>query len=310
MSQTLLSPRQGRLHAGLTLVEMAVAFTVIALVTGGIFVGRSLIRSAELQTVISDANRYKQAAKLFRDKYKYLPGDFPNAASIWGTDASCNTTTIPNSDSAPSNHAPKMETCGGDGNGFIAGYIETSASQGSPSALGWPTPANVGTAATREAIRAWQHLANAKLIEGTYSGAASDATGGYEPGVNVPAGPDRAVSGYALFHAASIGPNGRDPGGVPVNDVYPGDYGHIIGYGYARGVPIRRGMVNPILSAADAASIDEKSDDGRPATGNVRSFPPANASSPNCADSSDPAIASYRSDGQGVACALIFITGS
>lgn len=275
--------------------------TVIALIVGGILVGKSMIRSAELQSIVNNVSRFKQAAKLFRDKYKYLPGDLPTAASLWGGDVFCNVATMPNSDSTAANHAPKQETCGGDGNGFIAGWTAAQPSQ-------WPTPATVGsTSANREAIRAWQHLANAELIEGRYSGAASDTTGGYEPGINVPAGPDHQANGYGLFHASPIAANGTSPGGTPIDNVYPGDYGHVIGYGYARSEQIRKGLAKPALSAADAANIDGKVDDGKPATGYVRSFTPA-SESPSCASLSDPATAAYRSSEEGIACALIFVT--
>lgn len=287
-------------RAGFTLVELAVVLTVIALMIGGILVGRSLIRSAELQSVISDVSRFKQAAKLFRDKYKFLPGDFPNAAAIWGTDTSCDTGAVPNIDGTAANHDRKQATCGGNGNGYIAGYNSAQPSQ-------WPTPSVVGsTSANREAIRAWQHLANAKLVEGAYSGAASDITGGYEPDVNVPEGPDEA--GFALFHSSPISPDGETPGGLSVVNVYPSAYGHIIGFGNGRGNQIRKGMVRPALSAADAVDIDGKVDDGKPAAGDVLSFTPV-SESPSCASSSDPASAVYRSSEEGVACALIFITG-
>lgn len=50
---------------------------------GGILAGQSLIRAAELRSITNDYQRYQAAAFAFRDRYFYLPGDLPNALSIW-----------------------------------------------------------------------------------------------------------------------------------------------------------------------------------------------------------------------------------
>ncbi len=68
---------------GFTLIELSLVLVIIGLLVGGVLVGKELIRSAELISVVSDVNKFKIAVTLFMDKYKYLPGDMPNASAIW-----------------------------------------------------------------------------------------------------------------------------------------------------------------------------------------------------------------------------------
>src|SRR5690606_27762818 len=100
-------------------------------------VGRSVMRNSELQSVTMDAKKYISALKQFRDKYRYLPGDMPNAEDFWGTN--------PNSMGSFESNPPCRETTNGDGNGIIE-------------------------AEDGESFPLWQQLANAKLIDGMYNG--------------------------------------------------------------------------------------------------------------------------------------------
>lgn len=77
-----------------SLVELSVVLIILGLVTGGILAGQSLIRSAELQSTITQITDLKQAVGVFRDKYGDLPGDLPNAASIWSTAVNGNGNTL------------------------------------------------------------------------------------------------------------------------------------------------------------------------------------------------------------------------
>jgi prepilin-type N-terminal cleavage/methylation domain-containing protein len=67
-----------------SLVEISIVIVILALLIGGIITGRSLIRAAELRSVMTDANAYIAAVGNFRTQYRYLPGDAPNAESYWG----------------------------------------------------------------------------------------------------------------------------------------------------------------------------------------------------------------------------------
>ncbi len=113
---------------------------ILGLLVGGVLSGRALIRSSELRSVTVDLARYQTAVNSFRDKYFVAPGDIPNATSFWGvaagtgSDATCYAFV-----------STTAATCNGNNNGMM----DTSA----------------------ERYRAWQHLANAGLIEGQYNGA-------------------------------------------------------------------------------------------------------------------------------------------
>ncbi len=144
---------------GFSLIELAVVMTIIALILGVIVIGRSMSRSAQLQGVLGDIERFQQAIYNFRTTYSALPGDMSNATAIWGTDPSgC----------PASNTTPRVGTCNGNGDDKI----------------------NLNLANGNETSRAWQQLANAGLIEGRYSGAPGPiSTFDVQPGNNVPKSP-------------------------------------------------------------------------------------------------------------------------
>ncbi len=95
-----------RSRAGFTIIELSIVVVILGLLTGGILMGQSLIRGAEIKSVISDFQKYQSAAKQFRDQYNALPGDMANANSVWPTAVS------------------------GDGNGAIASTAAAAASPG------------------------------------------------------------------------------------------------------------------------------------------------------------------------------------
>lgn len=284
---------------GFTIFEMLIVVTIIGLIAGSILIGRTIIRNAEIQSVITDVNQFKNAAKLFREKYRYLPGDLPNAASLWGVDAGCNAGSTPNVDSTVANVTRKEATCGGNGNGYIGGTAD---------GVNFPTPARAVLTTQKETRRAWQHLANAKMIEGSYTGATASGSAQMVPGLNVPAS-DIDLNGFIIMYSYVVDDNNMTPGGVVDNNVYPSRYGHIIEYGNTVGNCADCTLDKAGLFPADAARIDTKVDDGNPAFGNVMTFSPANVNMPNCATSTTPSAAAYKLSIEAPACALIFITG-
>lgn len=300
-----------RHQSGFTLMEMVVILTIIALIIGGVLMGRSIMRNSELQAVISDVNRLRNAAKMFQDKYTYLPGDFPDAGSLWGGDTGCNVAATPDTDAATENHVPKKATCGGNGDGSIGNY----GSVGGP-----PSPAYIGSwtgsTPSRETLRLWQHLANAGFIEGQYSGIGSDGLAGYGivagmyPGLNVPASKMGDKNGYIMFQANYVTSAGKRMDGT-TDELYsyPGQYGHVIEFGTTNGVSAKAAMLKPGMTAEDAAQIDSKIDDGKPGYGSVLPFNPTNSAAPDCTNSGDPALAYYKTTVEGINCSLIFVTG-
>jgi prepilin-type N-terminal cleavage/methylation domain-containing protein len=262
--------------SGFTLLELSIVLVIITLITGSIMAGRSLIHNAELQSIITDVDRFKKAAVLFKTKYKELPGDFPAATGIWGTDSAC---------PAAVNVVPKVATCNGNGDGFIVDANTLTPTGG--------TSANI-----YETVRAWQHLANAGLIEGNYSGAIASLTNRQLAGVSTPLSKLNQNT-YDIFHVL--------PGSY--TGAYQANYRHIIVYGRVYGVSIDNAPFSPGLSTTDARSIDEKIDDSYPGRGMVLSYTNAIVSTAECATTAISTTAEYYTSKTGLKCALIFLTG-
>lgn len=234
--------------SGVTIFELAIVVTVIGLVVGGIWVGADLMRQAELRTITKNVNAYIAAIGQFKEKYQYLPGDLPNAEDYWGSDDSCPNTAA--------NEVPKRETCSGDGSGLVG-----------------------NSGASYEKFRVWQHLADAELIAGIYTGVS---------GTGAPFGSD-AVAG---LNSPKIGKNvgfsfyyvNTDPTcfSLPcplIYSMYPPYYlkDHVIEIAdFTGGYD-----ASPILEPAEAAEIDRKLDDGRPLSGKVQA-PLNDIVMPNC----------------------------
>lgn len=69
-----------KFQSGFTLVELAVAMTIIGLLIGGVLKGQQLIFNARVQRVIKDISAYTTALAAFEDKYDQLPGDMRTAS--------------------------------------------------------------------------------------------------------------------------------------------------------------------------------------------------------------------------------------
>lgn len=135
----------------------------------------------------------------------------------------------------------------------------------------------------------WQHLARAELIEGRYTGASTDTTD-YErtPGVNTP----RLSLGQAYFISAEyLGtPTASDPQqfNVPFN-------ANLFWIG------------DNVLKPEELWSIDRKIDDGRPASGTVRTLKSSSSWAPNCADSDIASSATYKTTNSAKKCILLYL---
>lgn len=213
---------------GFSLVELSIVLVILGLLTGGILAGQNLIRAAELRAVTTEYDRYVAATHTFRDKYFAIPGDMNNAEAFWDAPASC-----------PGTAGTGTQTCDGNGDG------------------------NVGLAAAvsqyGEVYTFWQHLANAGLIEGSYTG----ITGAGGVAESLVENSPRSKFSQGLWFASTAN-------GVAGNaSVLAGNYG---GYLFV-GTPLAANApIDPLFTPEEAWNIDTKMDDGRPGQGNVWAY--------------------------------------
>lgn len=76
-----------RSQSGFTLVEIAIVLVIVGLLLGGVLKGQELINSAKVRNMISQMDGMKAAVFAFQDRYRALPGDMPNAATVVGNGA-------------------------------------------------------------------------------------------------------------------------------------------------------------------------------------------------------------------------------
>ena len=269
-------------RAAFSLVELSIVLVILGLLTGGILAGQSLIHAAELRSITTDYNKYATATRAFRDKYFALPGDMVNATAFWGSlggtgaDATCQAIDATGG----------TATCNGDNDGSLL----------------W----GGNTTNRYEWFRFWQHLANAGLIEGSYTGT---GTAGYAPGINLPAS---KVTGTVFLPR-----NGLAYTAAGVSTMYTGSTNAFAG-DYGKSVLSYTGL-NPSSATAgswalkpeDAWNLDTKLDDGMPGTGKVMSNK-GDGTNTFCSSTAGGAVASdagatYKFTNTAKDCGLYFI---
>ncbi len=237
-----------------SLVELSIVLVILGLLTGGILAGQALIKAAELRNVAREYTKFQTAMLTFKDKYFNYPGDMTNATAFWGKDnANCPGDT---------GTAATPGTCNGNGDGILTAV---------------------------EGLRAWQQLANAALIEGSYTGTGSGA-----PGVNVPQSKyGGGTYGYQIFNYTkssynwTTGPSSTDT----INHYRFGVASTCCGGEIIDGNQ---------FATEDAWNIDTKLDDAKPAFGKVW------ARSNSCATSTNTTAADYALTTSGNVCGLLF----
>jgi prepilin-type N-terminal cleavage/methylation domain-containing protein len=270
---------------GFTLIEMSIVLLIIGLIVGAVMLGKTLIRQSQVMSVTTDVQTYIAATKQFQQKYGMLPGDFTGAQALWGINPYCSW----------HGQGTGTQTCNGDGNGQVGGGSGTSDEE-------------------YETILFWQHLANAGLIAGSYSGSESSGGDGFYsiPGTNVPTSKVRG-GGYSIVWVGNYPADYCCAAGM-----FAANYGHIIIFGAQNSWGA--GQTNAaVLTAVEAASIDAKIDDGLPGTGNVMGFTGDAVSQwdpaePLCVNgiSHTSAIYNVNTTGAGpsqAVCSILFITG-
>lgn len=245
-----------------SLVELSIVLVILGLLTGGILAGQNLIRASELRSVTTEFNAYQTAVHTFRDKYFALPGDFRDATKFWGA-ATC-----------PGTAGTGTQTCDGNGDGVI----------------------DVPGAATQygERFTFWQHLANAGLIEGSYTGMAG--TGhpqNADIGENVPRA-DLSNAGWATQHNAqgNVCNAGQRYTGAGISALH-----NRLRIGFENGVFLS----GPTFTPEEGWNIDTKIDDGKPGQGKLIGY-----CATECSDVIDTGDAEYALQTTARSCFLDF----
>ncbi|HEX4916461.1 MAG TPA: prepilin-type N-terminal cleavage/methylation domain-containing protein [Limnobacter sp.] len=63
-------------QSGFSLLELAIALAVLAILAGGVLKGRELLNSARVQSTIADLSALETAFAAFQSRYAAMPGDF------------------------------------------------------------------------------------------------------------------------------------------------------------------------------------------------------------------------------------------
>jgi prepilin-type N-terminal cleavage/methylation domain-containing protein len=242
---------------GFSLVELSLVLVVLGLVTGGILAGQSLIRAAEIRSIVNHKESFVTAINVFQDKYNSLPGDMTNATAFWGTKTggACPEATV----------TAGTQTCNGNGDGRIQ---------------------EVNTNAERYLIL--QHLGNAGLISGNFSGTYSGTTG--------VVGQDYFIGGMNIYWIPVY------RGVIPVSDTnrFEGNYDNDLGLDSPT-------SGENLFSPEEAWGIDKKIDDGMPGLGNFVTREAGGVACNNVAASNAVAlanIATYNLQNKSKACRI------
>lgn len=259
---------------GFSLVELSIVLVILGLLTGGILAGQSLIRASEIRAASSEYARYLAAIHTFRDKYFATPGDMSGATKFWGAADSgdgigtdchgVNSTTT--------------ATCNGDGSG--------QANSNAPTATG------CGVNANGERFRFWQHLANAGLIEGSYSGRT-----------------DSAASDWVLTASKNV-PTSRLGGAVwtveGIGNIPAGHANYFERSYNTEALDIRTPAGTYPITPEEAWNIDTKMDDGKAGTGSVFTIKNSGTWAPNCSTTDVAVTAEYNVSNSTAKCLLFF----
>lgn len=89
---------------GFTLPELAIVLVIIGLILSGILGSRTIIRSMQAKDVVAIAEDLRAASTYFKQRFNYLPGDFPVAVG----------------------DIPNIAGPAGNGNGLLDGAIDAA----------------------------------------------------------------------------------------------------------------------------------------------------------------------------------------
>jgi prepilin-type N-terminal cleavage/methylation domain-containing protein len=248
-----------------TLVELSIVLAIFGMIVGVILGGKAMIRASQMRSVLEQHSLFLKAVNAFQEKYNYLPGDLPNAVEYWGLAGGPNGDGIVCRNTASTTTA----TCNGDGDGKIATVL-----------LQGP-----------ETLRFWQHLSNAGLIEGRFTGSYD---GGGVSHLNVPQ--SKLISG--LWVSFDLGIRSGEA------NFFDGEYNNSMSLGgYLGGSTIPS---NVIMTTSDILGLDRKADDGMPGTGKFVVYGGGSLSNCTTTASSSTLTATYTPATRNNGCTIIF----
>ncbi len=261
---------------GFSLLELSLVLVILGLLTGGILAGQSLIRAAELRSFTETASRFSTALYAFKDRYFSEPGDMANATAFWGA-ANSNVNTCRTTASTG------KETCNGNGDGVV-GPI-TGVFKNAPERYELP--------------RAMQHLANAGLIGGAYTGAMNPpAVAQYLKlaiGINSPATRIANV-GIAYYYFNRVGASGT----TNAFHFSTTSQNVLMFGGQDQANTGNESIGTAFMQPSEAWNIDTKLDDGKPGMGKIIatgvSYPSDTTQCTTSFNGDDYATAEYKLD--------------
>lgn len=216
---------------GFSMVEMAIALSVIGFLTIAIFGAKKLIESANINRVAQEYYTFKSAVESFYDTYGYLPGDFPTAYNHWGSEIGCTNDSV---------LVSLYTGCNGDGDGIV----EEIATGG-------------------ESYKVVQHLSNADILPGNFpilGARLNDAKTEFYPS-RIENGyyyPMSTNSDYPTCWSGFSSTNGSEDK-CGRHKVFLGLFND------STSVPDA-----PSFSPLEAKGLDDRIDDGSPWTGNIQ----------------------------------------
>lgn len=256
-----------------SLVELSIVLVIIGILVGGVLAGQSLVRAAELRSVTAEYHKYVTSTYAFKNKYMALPGDMAQAVLFWGAQAGTTADGLDATCAALTSASTTAATCNGNGDGLIA-------------------MSNLANDRTQwyESYRAWQHLANAGLIEGRYSGVSGTGQTSLvnNPGVNAPSSKLGSNASWLWRHIYAL---------LSSSAVWiAGPWGNILVLGGTSGANSQ-----PVLKTHEAWNVDTKIDDGMPGLGTVMAY--GSSVNPGCM-TANATTANYNLTTTTTACAL------
>jgi prepilin-type N-terminal cleavage/methylation domain-containing protein len=217
-------------QSGFTLVELSIVIVIIGLIVAAVVAGQSLVKQAQLRSIISEQEGIKTAINSFKLQYGGLPGDITNGSAYWVKGCLATGAIATDSDAS---------ACNGDGNKQIL----------------------LVAGDTGESYMAWYQLGRAGLYSGSFvPGAVLTGT----LNINIPAS-KFSGAGITLVYDESTtlyatAGDGATSGGRNMSK-------NVILFGGAVSATLANGT---IFSSPQVYGLDLKVDDGNPVKGTVQ----------------------------------------